>query len=140
DGDAEKSDVHKRYVPRIAPRAKELAELVLARDYKAALVVAEEILADDPSNLDAREAMLRCQSEMEDLYVKRLGALSQVPAVAVAPAEIPSLALNHRSGFILALVDGVSTLEMILDVCGMSRLEALRVLLELVQSGILTLA
>jgi hypothetical protein len=39
----------------------------------------------------------------------------------------------------LSLVDGVSTVEMILDVSGMPRLDALRILNELVQQRIVAL-
>ena len=133
----EKSDV--RLLAR-DPRCEELFDLMADKDYRSALVIAEEILADEPNNLDAKEAMLRCQSELESVYVSRLGSLLQVPAVAVTVKEIPSLALDNRSAFILSLVDGVSTLDMILDMSGMQRLEALRVLHELIQHGTLTLS
>jgi len=135
--DDEKSDV--RLLAR-DPRSEELADLLADKDYRSALVVAEEILADDPNDMDAKEGMLRCQAELESVYVKRLGSLLQVPSIAVSMKEIPSLALDNRSAFILSLVDGVSTLDMILDMSGMQRLEALRVLHELIQHGTLTLA
>jgi hypothetical protein len=133
----EKSDV--RMVSR-DPRCEELADLMADKDYRSALVIAEEILADDPNDLDAKEAMLRCQSELESVYERRMGSLQKVPSVAVTMKEIPSLALDNRSAFILSLVDGVSTLDMILDMSGMQRLEALRVLHELIQHGTLILA
>ena len=109
------------------------------QDYRAALVVADQILADDPDNKPAKAGRKTCHDELEKLYIARIGSLEQVPTVAVSPQEIPNLALDHRSGFILALVDGVSTLDMILDMASMPRLDALRVLLELVQHGTLTL-
>ena len=40
------------------------------------------------------------------------------------------------SGFILSLIDGSSSLEMVLDVCGMPKLDALRILQELVHQKI----
>jgi hypothetical protein len=121
-------------------RCEELADLLANKDFRSALVVAEELLADDPSDLDAREAMLRCQVELESVYVRRMGSLNKVPSVAVSMKEIPSLALDNRSAFILSLVDGVSTLDVILDMSGMPRLEALRVLHELIQHRTLTLS
>ena len=42
-------------------------------------------------------------------------------------------------GFILSLIDGSSSVEMILDVCGMPKLDALRILHELVQQKIVAL-
>jgi hypothetical protein len=117
----------------------ELDDMLRAKDHRAALVVAEQILADDPEDIRARAAALRCQSTIEDMYAQRLGSLESVPRVAVPREEIPNLALDHRSGFILALVDGTCTLDMILDMASMPRLDVLRVLLELVQQGTITL-
>jgi hypothetical protein len=134
--DEEKSEV--RLLAR-DPRLEELADLLADKDYRSALVVAEGILADDPNDLDAKEASLRCRAELESVYAERLGSLLQVPSVAVSMKEMTSLALDNRSAFILSLVDGVSTLDMILDMSGMQRLEALRVLHELIQHGTLKL-
>jgi hypothetical protein len=40
--------------------------------------------------------------------------------------------IDHRAGFLLSLVDGKSSLEEIVESCGMPRLDALRILQELV--------
>jgi DNA-binding IclR family transcriptional regulator len=47
--------------------------------------------------------------------------------------------MDHRAGFVLSLVDGVSAVEAILDVCGMPRAEALRILHELIDIGAIAL-
>jgi hypothetical protein len=44
--------------------------------------------------------------------------------------------MDHRAGFILSLIDGASSVDLILDVCGMPKLDALRILQELVQQKI----
>jgi predicted transcriptional regulator len=63
--------------------------------------------------------------------------MDRVPVVARTPASRDALfAREHRAGFLLSLVDGVSTLEAIVDACGMPKLEALRILNELTQRGI----
>jgi hypothetical protein len=49
--------------------------------------------------------------------------------------RLPTLAIDSRTGFLLSLIDGASTFEAILDVCGMPRLDALRILDDLVQRG-----
>ncbi len=123
----------------LKPLLEEMKRFLSVDDFRSALVVAEQILADDPSNLDAREGALRCHTVLEQLYIARLGPLSQVPSVAVSQRDIPSLALDHRSGFVLALIDGVSTLDMVLDMCSMPRLDGLRELNELVSQGIIEL-
>lgn len=75
----------------------------------------------------------------EDELVQHLGSLGRVASLAVAASELRTLAVDHRGAFLLSQIDGLSTIEMILDVCGMSRLDALRILAELVQQGIVTL-
>jgi len=47
--------------------------------------------------------------------------------------------MDHRAGFVLSLVDGVSGVEAILDVCGMPRAEGLRILQELIDIGAIAL-
>ena len=67
-----------------------------------------------------------------------IGSLDSVPRHAMAPEELPKLGLDHHAGFMLALVDGVLSFETIIDVCGMPRAEALRVLAQLVKRGIIS--
>jgi hypothetical protein len=45
------------------------------------------------------------------------------------------LGLDHRAGFLLSRVDGLSTVEEVLDICGMPRLEALKTLVDLLDRG-----
>ena len=47
------------------------------------------------------------------------------------------LSLDHRAGFLLSLVDGRSTVDEVLDMSGMSELEALRLLLQLLQQNVI---
>jgi len=108
-------------------------------DYAGALDLAELLLTVEPGNLDAAECGEDCRTTLEDQLVARLGSLDQVPLVGVPRAQLLHLGLDHRAGFILALVDGMSTLEMILDVCGMPKLDALRIVDELMRQKILAL-
>ena len=110
------------------------------QDFSSALVVAEALLEEDPNNREAKECVLRCQAALQAVYLRRLGSLHQVPVLALSKTELRQAAIDHRSGFLLSLMDGVSTLEMILDVSGMPMLESLRVVLGLVDQGVITLA
>jgi hypothetical protein len=75
---------------------------------------------------------------MEGLMA-RLGPLSRVPRIAVASKALGGLALDHKAGFVLSLVDGSSSLETILDASGLPQLEVLRVIEDLVARGVLDL-
>jgi hypothetical protein len=105
-------------------------------DYGGSLELAEVILAGDPSNVDAAECGEDCRTLLESRLVSALGSLDQVPMVSVPRSQLLGLSLDHRAGFVLSLVDGSSTLEMILDVCGMPRLDGLQIVQELVRQKI----
>ncbi len=65
--------------------------------------------------------------------------MDRVPVVMVATEQLRWLSIDHRAGFLLSHIDGVSSLEMILDVSGMPLLDALKILCELVQQRVITL-
>lgn len=64
-----------------------------------------------------------------------LGGPDAVPRTIVSGAALRELALDHREGFLLSRVDGVSTLDEILDVSGLGRSETLRLLAVLRDKG-----
>jgi hypothetical protein len=57
----------------------------------------------------------------------------------VAFAQIDPRTMDHREAFVLAQVDGVTSLETILDVSGMSVRDALRIVRVLMRRGIIVL-
>ena len=107
-------------------------------DYSGALIVAEAILESDAQHAEARQVAQHCRRVLEQMYIARIGPLTRVPTVAVPRDQLRWLSIDHRAGFLLSHVDGVSTLEMILDVSGMSPLDALRILYELAQQRVIT--
>jgi hypothetical protein len=114
----------------------EMRERCSLGDYSGALEMADLILTADPGNLEAAECGEMCRTVLEGMYAARLGSGDRVPIVIVPRAQLQWLSIDHRAGFILSLIDGSSTLEMVVDVSGMQRLDALRILQELVQQRI----
>jgi hypothetical protein len=114
----------------------EMRERFSLGDFSGALEMAELILSEDPANLEAAECGENSRSILERMFAAKIGALDRIPNVIVARTHMRWLSIDHRAGFILSLVDGHSTVEMILDVSGMPRLDALRILHELVQQRI----
>jgi hypothetical protein len=114
----------------------EMRERFSLGDYTGALEMAELILAEEPGNLEAAECGENCRSVLESMFAARLGPLDRVPMVVVPRTQMRWLSMDHRAGFILSLIDGSSSVEMVLDVCGMPKLDALRILHELVQQKI----
>jgi hypothetical protein len=120
-------------------RPAEMRECFGLGDYAGALERAEAILAESPRDGEATRVAADCRETLTELYEGKLGALDRVPFVVVAREELRWLAIDHRAGFLLSHVDGVSSLETILDVSGMPRLDALRILVELVQKRVVSL-
>ena len=61
-------------------------------------------------------------------------------SVSVSPEEVQWLSLDHRAGFLLSLVDGQSTVDEILDISGMTRLDALKIINDLAERQVVRLA
>ena len=114
----------------------EMRERFSLGDYTGALEMSELILADDPDHVEAGECGQNCRTVLENMYAARLGPLDRVPMVVVPRTQMRWLTMDHRAGFILSLIDGSSTVEMVLDLSGMSKLDALRILHDLVQQKI----
>ncbi|HEY6462066.1 MAG TPA: hypothetical protein VIY73_17995, partial [Polyangiaceae bacterium] len=58
-----------------------------------------------------------------------------VPWLMMTDDQVKSLRIDHRAGFVLSLVDGRCTVEMIFDVCGLEEEEAREILLDLADLG-----
>ncbi|MCA9531819.1 MAG: hypothetical protein KC543_16960 [Myxococcales bacterium] len=115
--------------------ATEATDRLALGDYGGALRVAELLLGMRPEHAEALQVARECREKLEQMAVSRLGSLRAVPEVAVHGAELRWLGLDHRSGFLLSRVDGRNTIEEIIDVSGMTRLETLRTLVELLEAG-----
>jgi hypothetical protein len=114
----------------------EMRERFSLGDFTGALEMSELILAEDASSLEAAECGEACQRVLVEMYTAKLGPLERVPIVVVPRTQMRWLSIDHRAGFILSLIDGASSVDMILDVSGMPKLDALRILHELVQRKI----
>lgn len=117
----------------------EMEELYALGDFTGALVIAELILGSEPAHMHAYRCAESCRRKLVQLYTSKIGSLARVPTSAMNDADMRWLGLDHRAGFLLSRVDGVSSVEEILDVCGMPRLEALKTLVELLERGAISL-
>ncbi|MEB2324346.1 MAG: hypothetical protein OZ921_17660 [Sorangiineae bacterium] len=108
-------------------------------DFTGALVVAESLLEVAPGHPEALRYAESCREVLTQMYAARLGELTQIPSVATPNDEIRWLSLDHRAGFLLSLIDGASSVEEILDISGMSRLDALRIMFTLLEQRVIAL-
>ena len=73
-----------------------------------------------------------------DLPVAR-NYFQSVPTLAVGAREFALMPLDHREGFLLSMVDGVTSIETILDLCAMPGDEALAILESLSLRGVIAI-
>jgi hypothetical protein len=119
---------------------RRMAERPSARDYRGALMEAEGLLAANPQNLDAKRCAESCREMLAQKYLGSLGGREQIPRALMPPEEIRWLSLDHRAGFLLSFVDGAMSIEEVLDVSSMAELDALQIMYELREQGVIEIA
>ncbi len=112
----------------------EMRERFELDDYTGAMRAAELVLGRTPDHQEAQRISGASRHRLEQHYLTRLGALQSVPRVVVKPAEVRWLGLDHRAGFLLSQIDGAMSVDELLVVSGMPRLETLKTLVDLLQS------
>jgi hypothetical protein len=114
----------------------ELRDRYAVGDFSGALEIAERLLSADARDADASRYADSCREVLLHMLAARVGNLDRVVTTVVAPDQIRWLSLDHRAGFLLSLVDGMSTAEELLDISGMTRLDALRILSHLLDERV----
>ncbi len=109
-------------------------------DLAGALDLADVILSENPSNLLVRECRNKARDALAKIYADKLRPLDRAPIVIAAHAEAACHSIDHRAQFLLSHVDGSSSLEAIVDACGMPRFDALKILQKLLDQRIIGFA
>jgi hypothetical protein len=125
--------------PEVSPEVVDMRDRYATGDFTGALVVAEGLLEAEPAHEEARRVHERCTEALSHMYLARLGSPAQVVRVVLPNDQIRWLSLDHRAGFLLSLVDGTLSIEELLDISGMTRLDALRILYGLLDQRVIAL-
>lgn len=120
-------------------RDTSISDLYAVGDFSGALSEAERRLELDPDDLEALRYVDECRRTLIRMYSARLAPMDRPVRLAVPMQDIRWLTLDHRAGFLISRVDGVCSVEDLLDISGMPRLDALRILAELVTRGVVAL-
>lgn len=70
---------------------------------------------------------------------ERLGGLHRIPVVTMPTQSLRDLPLDPASAFLIGQIDGMVTIEMLIDMAPLSRSDVLRSLMLLVQYGVVGL-
>lgn len=105
-------------------------------NFRAARDAARKILRDDPTDLDAVSCLEACVPQLRAACEARLGRRDRVLRQSLPTDWLSNMELDTRVAFLLSRIDGVSTIDEILDVCGMPLDDAMDALVELLDEGV----
>jgi hypothetical protein len=108
--------------------------------HESASVSIVEALSQADDCAAAQKLVFAKESELVNVLISGLCDPSQVPELVVPLTEIPLDEIDNRAAFLLTRVDGVLSLEEILVISGMSKLEALRHLSRMHQRSYLSVS
>jgi len=133
---------HKSELPTIPPSfdLRRFAKDSDARVVSASPVPVDEEVATDPDlqlHSEMRLATRPTMGAMGDEAWARLVSVSGAPVVVQSAEQIKRLPLDHRAGFVLSLMDGSIDLETLIDLSMMAPEEALRLVRDLFESGVI---
>jgi len=107
------------------------------QDFDKAFSAVDLALSEDPGSALAQKLVHRNREAIMMVFQSFLGSLERTPQLAQPLHELANAPISPRAAFLLSRVDGQLTIDEVLDVSGMPRMEAFRFLCQLYQRGIL---
>lgn len=101
-----------------------------------ALDIVEQWIDGSPDDQNARALATACRETIERQCIETIGSLSATLVVAIPPTNLRQSSIDSIAGYVLSLIDGATTVETLLDLCGPRRLNALQRLRDLVAKGV----
>jgi len=102
-----------------------------------AVAAVDLALSEDPNSALAQKLIHRNRETMQTVFQNFLGDLARTPQLSRPLHELANAPISPRAAFLLSRIDGMISIDEILDVSGMPRLEAYRHLCQLYLRGIL---
>jgi len=130
----QKDDRTRRRITVLLERAAEWSK---GTELDRAVAAVDLALSEDPNSALAQKLIHRNRETIMSVFQSFLGDLNRQPALARPLHELAAAPISPRAAFLLSRVDGTLSLDEILDVSGMPRLEAYRYLCQLFLRGIL---
>jgi hypothetical protein len=122
---------------RITTLFEKAAQWSADGDLERAVAAVDLALSEDPNSALAQKLIHRNRDTMMTVFQAYLGDLQRTPQLARPLHELANAPISPRAAFLLSRIDGHLSVDEILDVCGMPRLEAFRHLCQLFLRGIL---
>lgn len=124
-------------VPVILDTARKKFQL---DDFEGTLDSVAELPDEYHDDEDIRVMRETCEERLTTIYTSKLGDLRAVPRVLAKESEIAWLNMDHRAGFLFSQVDGSTSMEDLIAVSGLDNLDALRILVKLLEQDAISTA
>jgi len=108
-----------------------------AGELDKAVAAVDLALSEDPNSALAQKLIHRNRETVQQVFQNFLGDLRRTPQLARPLHELATAPISPRAAFLLSRIDGMISIDEILDVSGMPRIEAYRHLCQLYLRGIL---
>ena len=108
-----------------------------AGDVDKAMCAVDLALSEDPDSALGQKLITRNRDTIMSVFQGFLGDLERMPQLARPLHELQDAPISPRAAFLLSRIDGTLSIDELLDVSGMPRLEAYRHLCQLFLRGIL---
>lgn len=129
-----KEDKTRRRITTLFERAVSWAQ---AGELDKAVASIDLALSEDPNSALAQKLIHRHRDTMMQVFQQFLGDLDRQPVLARPLHELANAPISPRAAFLLSRIDGTLSLDELLDVSGMPKIEAYRYLCQLFLRGIL---
>jgi hypothetical protein len=110
--------------------------LIAAGGHGDALELLETRISQDAADLEAQALTDLVRSHLFHVHRERVSDGSAVPGVRLGPDEILKFNLPANAGFVLSMIDGVTSVDDLVTLSGMDPFEALHLLVKLMDVGI----
>lgn len=116
------------------PPAFDVAKFAKDSEARVAAVARAEPPPDEPTSEVRLVTRPRIEAVTPEAWARTMTGALHVRLEGEALKRLP---LDHRAGFLLSLMDGSLDIEMLVEVSGMPREEALRIVRDLHDSGVI---
>ena len=122
---------------RITTLLQRAVEYNAAHEVDKAVTAVDLALSEDPNSALGQKLITRNKDTIMQIFQSFIGDLDRMPQLAKPLHELANAPISPRAAFLLSRIDGTLTIDELLDVSGMPRLEAYRHICQLFLRGIL---
>ena len=115
---------------------REARQLIAGSQLEESLELLQRAAENNEYCLELEATIELVRGSLYVTYREFVGDLASVPKMSTDPAEITKFNLPKNAGFLLSMVDGVTSLEDLMAVSGMDSFDALRTTKKLIEVGI----